>query len=324
MTAAVVGGALLSPATAGVLTGGPLLRRGLRQLAIGVAAAAVTYGLAAPSGRCRLTPRPPVAVSGPFRRESVITPMLGNRDLAEHERGNERARPGHDRAARQTPKGPRRMTDDELQDWVREELCWDPKVDSAAIAVSASDGEVTLRGTVASFREKREAQRAAERVYGVTSVRNQLEVRIVDEHGRQDADLRGAVLQAMALDGLIPKTVDAKADRGLVTLTGAAAWQYQREEAEFVVGNVPGVVDVDNQITLTTPQPKAGDVKQAIERAFQRNANLDAEGLSVGTRGNLVTLGGAVSSWDERDAAVTAAWAAPGVAAVEDRIVVEY
>jgi osmotically-inducible protein OsmY len=216
------------------------------------------------------------------------------------------------------------MTDDELQDWVREELCWDPRVDSAAIAVSANDGEVTLRGTVASFREKREAQRAAERVYGVTSVRNELEVRIVDEHGRQDTDLRGAVLQAMALDGLIPKTVDAKADSGLVTLTGTAAWQYQRGEAEFVAGNVPGVVDVDNQIVLTTPPPKAGDVKQSIERAFQRNANLDAEGLSVKTHGNLVTLGGAVSSLDERDAAVVAAWAAPGVAAVEDRIVVEY
>jgi osmotically-inducible protein OsmY len=215
------------------------------------------------------------------------------------------------------------MTDDELQDWVREELCWDPKVDSAAIAVSASDGEVTLRGTVGRFREKREAQRAAERVYGVTSVRNELEVRIVDEHERQDADLRGAVLQAMALDGLIPRTVDAKADSGLVTLAGTAAWQYQREEAEFVAGNVPGVVDVGNQIVLTPP-PMAGDVKQAVERAFQRNANLDAEGLSVKTHGNLVTLGGAVSSWDERDAAVAAAWAAPGVAGVEERIVVEY
>jgi osmotically-inducible protein OsmY len=216
------------------------------------------------------------------------------------------------------------MTHDELQDWVREELCWDPKVDSAAIAVSANAGEVTLRGTVARFREKREAQRAAERVYGVTSVRNELEVRIVDEHGRQDTDLRGAVLQAMALDGLIPKTVDAKADSGLVTLTGTAAWQYQREEAEFVAGNVPGVAGVDNQIALTTPPPKAGDVKQSIERAFQRNASLDAEGLSVTTHRNMVMLSGAVSSWDERDAAVAAAWAAPGVAAVEDRIVVEY
>jgi osmotically-inducible protein OsmY len=216
------------------------------------------------------------------------------------------------------------MTDDELQEWVREELFWDPKVDGAAIAVSASDGEVTLRGTLGSFRQRREAQKAAERVYGVTSVHNRIEVRILDEHGRQHADLRGAVLQAMALDGLIPRTVDAKADRGVVTLTGTAAWQYQREEAEFVAGNVPGVAGIDNQIALITPQPKAGDVKQSIARAFQRNANLDAEGLSVTTRGNTVLLGGAVSSWDERDAAVAAAWAAPGVAAVEDRIVVEY
>jgi osmotically-inducible protein OsmY len=216
------------------------------------------------------------------------------------------------------------MTDDELQDWVRDELFWDPKVDSGAIAVSADAGEIALRGTVGSFRQKREAQKAAERVYGVTSVHNKIEVRILDEHGRQDADLRGAVLQAMALDGLIPRTVDAEADSGLVTLTGTAVWQYQREEAEFVAGNVPGVTDVDNQIALTTPQPKAGDLKQSIERAFQRNASLDAEGLSVTTHGNMVVLRGAVSSWDERDAAVAAAWAAPGVGAVEDRIVVEY
>jgi osmotically-inducible protein OsmY len=216
------------------------------------------------------------------------------------------------------------MTNDELQGWVRDELFWDPKVDSAPIVVSANDGEVTLRGTVGSFREKREAQKAAERVYGVTSVNNRLQVRMLDGYGRQDADLRGAVLQAMALDGLIPETIDARTDDGLVTLTGTAAWQYQREEAEFVAGNVPGVVDVDDQITLTNREPKAGDVKQAIEQALQRDAKLDAEGLRVNTHGNMVMLSGAVGSWGEHDAAVAAAWAAPGVTAVEDRIVVEY
>jgi|GraSoiStandDraft_16_1057320.scaffolds.fasta_scaffold1106936_2 BON domain len=39
---------------------------------------------------------------------------------------------------------------------VGDELFWDPKVDSAAIAVSANDGEITLRGTVGSLREKRD------------------------------------------------------------------------------------------------------------------------------------------------------------------------
>ena len=38
---------------------------------------------------------------------------------------------------------------------------WDPKLDSQAIAVSADDGAVTLRGTVGSFREKREAGKAS-------------------------------------------------------------------------------------------------------------------------------------------------------------------
>src|SRR5207302_1025357 len=153
------------------------------------------------------------------------------------------------------------MTNDELELFVSDELFWDPKVDSAAIAVSAKDGEVTLRGTVGSFREKREAQKAAERLYGVTSVQNDLKVRILDEYGREDADLRGSVLQALALDGRIPATIDATAYDGTVTLTGQVPWGYQRDEAEFVVGNVLGVLDIDNQIRIMNQEPKAADAK---------------------------------------------------------------
>ena len=59
------------------------------------------------------------------------------------------------------------MSNDELRLDVEEELFWEPRVDNAAIAVSTDDGDVTLRGTVGSFREKREAANAAKRVYGV-------------------------------------------------------------------------------------------------------------------------------------------------------------
>ena len=75
------------------------------------------------------------------------------------------------------------MTNDDLQLDVAAELSWDPKVDSQAIAVSADDGAVTLRGTVGSFREKREAGKAAARVYGVTEVSNELQVRMLDSAG---------------------------------------------------------------------------------------------------------------------------------------------
>src|ERR1700675_4641565 len=123
------------------------------------------------------------------------------------------------------------MSDYDLELSVSEELGWDPKVDSGAIAVSADDGVVTLRGTVGSFRQKREAKQDAERVYSVKSVDNQLEVRILNDDRRDDADLRGSVLQALMLYSIVPSTIDAKVDAGWVTLTGTAEWQFQRDEA---------------------------------------------------------------------------------------------
>jgi hypothetical protein len=106
---------------------------------------------------------------------------------------------------------------DRLMAEVNDELFWDPKVDNAAIAVSADDGAIIVRGTVGSLREKREATRAAQRVYGVMSVDDQLRVRVLDDARRADADLRGDVLQALALDSLVPQSVDAKVDDGFVT-----------------------------------------------------------------------------------------------------------
>src|SRR4051812_34083813 len=99
------------------------------------------------------------------------------------------------------------MSDAELELNVFEELAWDPKIDGEEIAVSAENGAVTLRGTVGSFRQKREAGKAAQRVYGVLAVSNQLDVRILDESRHEDADLRGDVLQALMLDALVPNTI---------------------------------------------------------------------------------------------------------------------
>jgi osmotically-inducible protein OsmY len=213
---------------------------------------------------------------------------------------------------------------DELRKDVSDELFWDPKVDSAAIAVSADDGKITLRGTVGSLREKREAQKAAQKVFGVTSVDNDLQVKLMNDQKRADAELRGDVLQALMLDSLVPKTVDAKVEDGFVTLSGSADWQYQRDEAELVASNIVGTVDVIDEIELRHPNPDSGDVKGAIKQAFKRNAGVDANELRVTTDNGTVTIDGNVSSWAEHDEALEAAWAAPGVTSVNDRMTVSY
>jgi len=214
-------------------------------------------------------------------------------------------------------------SDSDLAGDVSDELFWDPKIDSGAIAVSADDGRVTLRGTVGSLREKREARKAAERVFGVLSVDNELQVKFMNDQKRADADIRGDVLQALMLDSLVPSTLDAKVEDGMVTLTGTADWQYQRDEAEYVASNIVGALDVYDDIALKH-SASAGDVKESIRKAFKRNAGLDASDLSVSSDNGTVTINGTVSSWAEHDEAIDAAWAAPGVTSVQDQMTVAY
>jgi osmotically-inducible protein OsmY len=215
------------------------------------------------------------------------------------------------------------MADEQLELDVTAELHGDPRVDSTALAATADRGTITLRGAVRSLREKHEAQKAAERVYGVVVVRNELEVQIRDEDRRDDTELRGDLLHAFILDGLIPTTVDATVTDGFVTLTGVASWQYQRDEAAFLAANVPGVVGVEDRIKLITT-PDGRDVKASIRGAFERSARLDADRLSVSVSSGTVTISGVVQSWAEHDEAIAAAWAVPGVTEVYDRIEVEY
>jgi osmotically-inducible protein OsmY len=214
--------------------------------------------------------------------------------------------------------------DTDLTADVTDELFWDPKLDSTEIAVSANDGKITMRGTVGSLRERREAQKAAQRVFGVISIDNQLQVKLMNDNKRADAELRGDVLQALMLDGLVPKTVDAKVEDGFVTLTGTANWQYERDEAEFVASNIVGTLDSSDKIELKHQTPNGGDVKDSIRKAFKRNAALDADDLQISTDDGTVTVEGTVSSWAEHDEAIDAAWAAPGVTSVRDDLEVAY
>lgn len=214
------------------------------------------------------------------------------------------------------------MTNAVLASAVAAEIAWDPRIDSAMVEVSAGDGVVTLRGWVGSYRQKREARRAAERVHGVTYVDNDLDIRV--PYPRTDTELRGDVLAALALDDLVPDTVNAHVAAAVVRLVGTAGWHYERSEAELVAGNVHGVVGVENDIYLTTPVAYAGDVRAAIVRALERHARIESRAIGVRTINGTVVLTGRVRSWAERESAVSAAWSAPGVNRVDDRLEVSY
>jgi osmotically-inducible protein OsmY len=67
---------------------------------------------------------------------------------------------------------------------------------------------------------------------------------------------------------------------------------------------------------------KAGDVRAKIEAAFRRSAEIDARRVNVTVQDSKIVLSGNVRSFAERQEAEKAAWAAPGVAQVDDRLTV--
>jgi len=212
--------------------------------------------------------------------------------------------------------------DEDIERDVKEELKWDPDLDASDIAVSAKGGVVTLAGFVKSFTDKYEAEAAAKRVAGVAAVANDLEVWLPMIDQRPDPDVaREAVAAIQSQLPISSEHIKIVVKNGWVTLEGTAEWQYQRNTAETAVRRIKGVKGVTNSIVLK-PRAEPTEIKKKIQEAFKRNAQVDADRITVEANGSEVILKGSVRSWIEREEAERAAWAAPGVTKVEDRIVV--
>jgi osmotically-inducible protein OsmY len=210
-------------------------------------------------------------------------------------------------------------TDMKLKNDVEEELRWDPKINAAQIAVSVDKGTVSLFGAVNSYAEKWATEAATKRVSGVRTIAQDLTVKLADNHKRTDAEIAGAVLNALKWDVFVPDVVTATVERGTVTLEGQVTQNFQRDAAERSIRQLTGVVSVRNALTLK-PEVSVSQVQHKVQAALHRHANADARNIHVEATGGTVTLTGYASSWQSIEDAASAAWAAPGVTDVVDQV----
>ncbi len=213
------------------------------------------------------------------------------------------------------------MKDDlHLQQRVIDALEFEPSVDAAHIGVSVGDGVVTLSGHVRSFAEKFAAERVARQVKGVHAVAQELEVRLASDKKLADDEIAARAVRLLGWDQLVPaERISVKVEHGIVTLGGEVDWGFQRSEAEYDMRKLGGVRGVINTIAVVA-KVRSDDVHAQILAALERNAEVEADRITVVVSGGKVTLGGRVDAWTEREAVERAAWSAPGVTEVEDRI----
>jgi osmotically-inducible protein OsmY len=214
-------------------------------------------------------------------------------------------------------------TDRTIAQAVRRELEWDPAVTATHIEVTTHDGAVALTGIVPTYAERLAAVAAAERIYGVRAVADDIEVRLPETGAGSDAELAETISRQLRTNTRVPKTVQVEVRKGFVTLRGTVEWSYQRDAAEWPLELVDGICSVTNLITVKPRvKSKKVDIERAVHEAIGRLADLDARAIGVSATSGTVRLEGHVRSSAERRLAERAAASAPGVKKVDNNIVV--
>ncbi|UNK49814.1 BON domain-containing protein [Lysobacter sp. S4-A87] len=215
------------------------------------------------------------------------------------------------------------MEDKQLRQRVHEELAFERCIDTNSIVVKADNGVITLAGCVGTYIQKLAAERAAWRVRGVKAVVQGIIVRPGDGQVCDEEILaRGRAL--LAWDSTLPGTIELIVQRGWVTLKGEVRWQFQRDGAERTLSHLSGITGISNNILIAVDRSAMQTVraKKSIEHALRRNCEVPARQIRVDVLDGLVCLDGEVDTWSERLAAERAAWSAPGVREVVDRLTI--
>lgn len=215
-------------------------------------------------------------------------------------------------------------TDLDIQKDVMDELKWEPMLNPSEIGVAVKDGVVTLTGTVSNYAKKFAAENATGRVKGVKAVAEELVVQLGEGDKLTDTEVAASILNTLRWNTIIPdEQIKIKVSDGRVDLSGEVDWNFQKEAVMNAIRGLKGVKTVSNEIAVK-PRVQSVDIKENIRKALERKADLEADNIRVETIGDHVVLKGSARSWNERKTIAHAAWSTPGVALVEDKIVISY
>ncbi|WP_375054910.1 BON domain-containing protein [Zobellella sp. DQSA1] len=241
---------------------------------------------------------------------------------------------------------PDEMSDVRLETQILTTYTLSPYLRANDLQVAVQDGEATLTGMVDESVNKELAEEIALGVEGITSVKNDIEVKAdyvpptpTGERGYgygelvDDASITAAVksklLWSKHADGL---ATEVATERGKVTLKGSAGSAEAKEFAGRQAASTRGVLGVDNQLRIdpditkneakeaaagTDKEMSDGWITMKVKATFMYSSNVSSSDISVTTEEGVVHLSGKVDSGAERELAIEHAQNIRGVKSVE-------
>jgi osmotically-inducible protein OsmY len=210
--------------------------------------------------------------------------------------------------------------DIEIQKNVMDEIQSIPSVNASEIGVGVKNGIVTLSGIVTSYPQKIALERTVLKVRDVQGLAEGLQVKLNGYHKRADSEIAQAVMYSLEWhSGLDKDKIQIMVEKGEVTIEGQVDWDYQRKLAYKTVSNITGVTAVINNLKIAN-RPLPAEIKNQIQVAFSRNANIHSGNIQVSLNDHKVTLNGKVKSWAEKKEAEEAVWKMPGVTEVKNQL----
>lgn len=138
-------------------------------------------------------------------------------------------------------------TDEALASEILKALQFSPDIIKDSISVLVEDGWVTLEGKVKWTAQKEEAERAIHHLSGVRMITNNISIRSEREDDVEKAAIENALLRNWAIDD---QEIEVSVLGNQVTLIGKVHSLYQRNTAERIAWNAPGVCNVHNKLTI--------------------------------------------------------------------------
>lgn len=217
---------------------------------------------------------------------------------------------------------------------IQNALAWDPAAESYEITVDASDGVVTLQGSVESWQERELAGRIAKGISGVKEVNNQVEVDYTEE--RSDDEIKQDIQDALLWNRYVDDSlIRVNVSNGMVSLTGVVGSAAEKEEARLLSWIV-GVDAVDTsgltveswareerfrQDKYMVKEDEA--IEQAVHDALFYDPRVRMFEINVSSDGGVLTLGGTVDNLKAKRSAAQTARNIVGVWRVKNQIKVK-